>query len=49
MVDSASLLKGLAIFVIGFGGVFVILALVALATASLGWLLSKEDKGSPQS
>lgn len=47
MVDSANMLKGLEIFAVGFGGVFVILILVALATASLSWLLPKEDKSSP--
>lgn len=49
MVDTANMLKGLEIFVIGFGGVFAILILVALATASLSWLLPKEDKDSPRS
>ena len=44
MVDTTNLLSGLEIFVIGFGGVFVILLLVAAVTASLGWLLPKDDK-----
>lgn len=48
MVDTTNLLKGLETFVIGFGGVFVILLLVAAATASLRRLLPKDDKTDSQ-